>query len=164
MLAHIILCAIIITVKQYKQKGEVKNGDFKNYDFSDLMDEVWRPAKDFMEKVDRYDLKDELIMELESHFINTPTMLEVNDFLGYSLDNDWILRNIDITDKTFDNIRDIVRDLTYNFEVNEKIDTISEEHKENEFDYFVQDNFWTMDEVIDYLDSTDISDIFIDIE
>lgn len=29
MLTHIILCAIIITVKQYKQKGEVKNGDFK---------------------------------------------------------------------------------------------------------------------------------------
>lgn len=136
----------------------------KNYDFSDLMDEVWGPAKDFMEKVDRYDLEDELLMELESHFINTPTMLEVNDFLGYSLDNDWIVRNIDITDKTFDNIRDIVRDLTDNFEVSEKIDTISEKHKENEFDYFVQDNFWTMDEVIDYLDSTDISDIFIDIE
>lgn len=136
----------------------------KNYDFSDLMDEVWSPAKDFMEKVARYDLEDELLMELESHFINTPTMLEVNDFLGYSLDNDWIVRNIDITDKTFDNIRDIVRDLAYNFEVSEKIDTISEEHKENEFDYFVQDTFWTMDEVIDYLDSTDISDIFIDIE
>ena len=136
----------------------------KNYDFSDLMDEVRGPAKDFMEKVDRYGLEDELLMELEFHFINTPTMLEVNDFLGYSLDNDWIVRNIDITDKTFDNIRDIVRDLTYNFEVSEKIDTISEEHKENEFDYFVQDTFWTMDEVIDYLDSTDISDIFIDIE
>lgn len=136
----------------------------KNYDFSDLMDEVWSPAKDFMKKVARYDLEDELLMELETHFINTPTMLEVNDFLGYSLDNDWIVRNIDITDKTFDNIRDIVRDLTDNFEVSEKIDTISEEHKENEFDYFVQDNFWTMDEVIDYLDSTDISDIFIDIE
>lgn len=136
----------------------------KNYDFSDLMDEVRRPAKDFMEKVARYDLEDELIMELETHFINTPTMLEVNDFLGYSLDNNWIVRNIDITDKTFDNIRDIVRDLTDNFEVSEKIDTISEEHKENEFDYFVQDTFWTMDEVIDYLDSTDISDIFIDIE
>ena len=28
MLTHIILCTII-TVKQYKQKGEVKNGDFK---------------------------------------------------------------------------------------------------------------------------------------
>lgn len=136
----------------------------KNYDFSDLMDEVWSPAKDFMEKVARYDLEDELIMELETHFINTPTMLEVNNFLCYSLDNDWIVRNIDITDKTFDNIRDIVRDLAYNFEVSEKIDTISEEHKENEFDYFVQDTFWTMDEVIDYLDSTDISDIFIDIE
>lgn len=114
--------------------------------------------------VSKYDLEDELLMELEAHFINTPTMSEVNDFLGYSLDNDWIVRNIDITDKTFDNIRDIVRDLTYNFEVSEKIDTISEEHKENEFDYFVQDTFWTMDEVIDYLDSTDISDIFIDIE
>lgn len=136
----------------------------KNYDFSDLMDEVWRPAKDFMERVSKYDLEDELLMEIEAHFINTPTMLEVNNFLCYSLDNDWILRNIDITDKTFDNIRDIVRDLVYNFEVSEKIDTISEKHKENEFDYFVQDTFWTMDEVIDYLDSTDISDIFIDIE
>lgn len=163
MLTHIILCAII-TVKQYKQKGEVKMQIAKNYDFSDIMDEVWSPAKDFMEKVARYDLEDELIMELEVHFINTPTMLEVNNFLCYSLDNDWIVRNIDITDKTFDNIRDIVRDLTYNFEVSEKIDTISEKHKENEFDYFVQDTFWTMDEVINYLDSTDISDIFIDIE
>lgn len=136
----------------------------KDYDFSDLMDEVWGPAKDFMEKVDKYDLEDELLMELESNFISAPTMSEVNDFLGYTLDNDWIARNIDITDKTFDNIRDIVRNLADNFEVSEKINTISEEHKENEFYSFVQDNFWTMDEVIDYLDSTDISDIFIDIE
>ena len=136
----------------------------KDYDFSDLMDEVWGPAKDFMEKVDKYDLEDELLMELESNFISAPTMSEVNDFLGYTLDNDWIARNIDITDKTFDNIRDIVRNLADNFEVSEKINTISEEHKENEFYSFVQDNFWTMDEIIDYLDSTDISDIFIDIE
>ena len=163
MLTHIILCAII-TVKQYKQKGEVKMQIAKNYDFSDPMDEVWSPAKDFMEKVARYDLEDELIMELEANFINTPTMLEVNNFLCYSLDNDWIVRNIDITDKTFDNIRDIVRNLADNFEVSEKINTISEEHKENEFYSFVQDNFWTMDEIIDYLDSTNISDIFIDIE
>ena len=136
----------------------------KDYDFSDLMDEVWGPAKDFMEKVSKYDLEDELLMELESNFVSTPTMSEVNDFLGYTLDNDWIARNIDITDKTFDNIRDIVRDLADTFEVSEKINTISEEHKENEFYSFVQDNFWTMDEIIDYLDSTDISDIFIDIE
>lgn len=136
----------------------------KDYDFSDLMDEVWGPAKDFMEKVDKYNLEDELLMELESNFISTPTMSEVNDFLGYTLDNDWIARNIDITDKTFDNIRDIVRNLADNFEVSEKINTISEEHKENEFYSFVQDNFWTMDEIIDYLDSTDISNIFIDIE
>lgn len=136
----------------------------KDYDFSDLMDEVWGPAKDFMEKVNKYGLEDELLMELESNFISTPTMSEVNDFLGYTLDNDWIARNIDITDKTFDNIRDIVRNLADNFEVSEKINTISEEHKENEFYSFVQDNFWTMDEIIDYLDSTDISDIFIDIE
>lgn len=136
----------------------------KDYDFSDLMDEVWGPAKDFMEKVDKYDLEDELLMELESNFISAPTMSEVNDFLGYTLDNDWVARNIDITDKTFDNIRDIVRNLADNFEVSEKINTISEEHKENEFYSFVQDNFWTMDEIIDYLDSTDISDIFIDIE
>lgn len=136
----------------------------KDYDFEDLMDEVWGPAKDFMEKVDKYDLRDELLMELESNFISAPTMSEVNDFLGYTLDNDWIAKNIDITDKTFDNIRDIVRDLADNFEVSEKIDTISEEHKENEFYSYVQDNFWTMDEVISYLDGTDISDIFIDIE
>lgn len=136
----------------------------KDYDFSDLMDEVWGPAKSFMEKVDKYDLEDELLSELESSFVGTPTMSEVNDFLGYSLDNDWIMKNIDITSRDIDAIIDAIRDLSDNFEVSEKIDTISKEHKEDEFYSFVQTNFWTMDEVIDYLDDTDISDIFIDIE
>ena len=135
----------------------------KDYDFEDLMNEVYGPAKRFMEKVSKYGLEDEFMDFLDESFVSAPYMSEVNNLIGYNMDN-WIVRNIDITDKTFDNIRDIVRDLTYNFEVSEKIDTISEEHKENEFDYFVQDTFWTMDEVIDYLDSTDISDIFIDIE
>ena len=135
----------------------------KDYDFEDLMNEVWGPAKRFMEKVSKYDLESEFMDYLEESFVGAPTLSEVNDLIGYNMD-EWLIKNIDITDKTFDNIRDIVRDLADNFEVSEKIDTISEEHKENEFYSFVQDNFWTMDEIIDYLDDTDISDIFIDIE
>ena len=135
----------------------------KDYDFDDLMNEVCESAKRFMEKVSKYNLKNEFIEYLDDSFISAPTMSEVNDLIGYNMDN-WIARYIDITDKTFDDIREIVRDLADNFEVSEKIDTIIKEHKEDEFYAFVQTNFWTMDEVIDYLDDTDISDIFIDIE
>ena len=135
----------------------------KDYDFEDLMDEVWGKAKRFMEMVSKYDLEDELMDFLNESFVGAPSMSEVNNLIGYNMDN-WIVQNINVIGKTFDDIFYIVRDLVDNFEVSEKIDTISEEHKENEFCSYVHDNFWTMDEVISYLDRVDISDIFIDIE
>ena len=123
----------------------------KDYDFSDLMDEVWGPAKRFMEKVDKYDLEDELLRELESNFVSAPTMSEVNDFLGYSLDNDWIAQNIDVTSMDIDAIIDAIRDLSDDINICEALDRIHEANKEEEFYKYIMDNFWTLSEVIDCL-------------
>lgn len=123
----------------------------KDYDFSDLMDEVWGPAKNFMEKVDKYDLEDELLRELESNFVSAPTMSEVNDFLGYSLDNDWIAQNIDVTSMDIDAIIDAIRDLSDDINICEALDRIHEANKEEEFYKYIMDNFWTLSEVIDCL-------------
>lgn len=123
----------------------------KDYDFSDLMDEVWGPAKRFMEKVDKYDLEDELLRELESNFVSAPTMSEVNDFLGYTLDNDWIAQNIDVTSMDIDAIIDAIRDLSDDVNICEALDRIHEANKEDEFYEYIMDNYWTLSEVIDGL-------------
>ena len=123
----------------------------KDYDFSDLMDEVWGPAKRFMEKVDKYDLEDELLRELESNFVSAPTMSEVNDFLGYALDNDWIAQNIDVTSMDIDAIIDAIRDLSDDVNICEALDRIHEANKEDEFYEYIMDNYWTLSEVIDCL-------------
>lgn len=123
----------------------------KDYDFSDLMDEVWGPAKNFMEKVDKYDLEDELLRELESNFVSAPTMSEVNDFLGYALDNDWIAQNIDITSMDIDAIIDAIRDLSDDVKICEALDRIHENGTEEEFYGYIMNNYWTLSEVIDCL-------------
>lgn len=123
----------------------------KDYDFDDLIDEVWGPAKRFMEKVRNYELENELLEELENNYISTPTMSEVNDFLGYSLDNDWIAQNIDITSMDIDAIIDAIRDLSDDVNICEALDRIHEANKEEEFYKYIMDNFWTLSEVIDCL-------------
>lgn len=123
----------------------------KDYDFEDLMDEVWGPAKRFLEKVRNYELENELLEELENNYISTPTMSEVNDFLGYSLDNDWIAQNIDITSMDIDAIIDAIRDLSDDVNICEALDRIHEANKEDEFYKYIMDNYWTLSEVIDGL-------------
>ena len=123
----------------------------KDYDFDDLMDEVWGPAKRFMEKVRNYELENELLEELENNYISTPTMSEVNDFLGYSLDNDWIAQNIDVTSMDIDAIIDAIRDLSDDINICEALDRIHEANKEEELYKYIMDNFWTLSEVIDCL-------------
>lgn len=123
----------------------------KDYDFKDLIDEVWGPAKRFLEKVQNYGLENELFEELENNYISTPTMSEVNDFLGYSLDNDWIAQNIDITSMDIDAIIDAIRDLSDDINICEALDRIHEANKEEEFYKYIMDNFWTLSEVIDCL-------------
>ncbi len=123
----------------------------KDYDFDDLMNEVWGPAKRFMEKVRNYELENELLEELENNYISTPTMSEVNDFLGYSLDNDWIAQNIDITSMDIDAIIDAIRDLSDDVNICEALDRIHEANKEEEFYGYIMNNYWTLSEVIDCL-------------
>lgn len=123
----------------------------KDYDFEDLIDEVWGPAKRFMEKVSKYDLENELLEELENNYISTPTMSEVNDFLGYSLDNDWIAQNIDITSMDINAIIDAIRDLSDDINICEALDRIHENGTEEEFYGFIMNNYWTLSEVIDCL-------------
>lgn len=138
----------------------------KDYDFATLNNEVWGPAKLNFEKVSDYKLEDEFMEYLENYFNDIPTISEVNDFVGYTMDlKKWIAQSIDIDkNMSIHNIRKILLDLSDSIEIDRKIKDIYYLKKENLFEKYIKSNFRTIDDILCFLDINFIDSIFQELD